>query len=98
MLLFTFTEDMDVETPCLKNTNPNLMWKWKSLTNNGLSLVGIVIGGNVDYSVSSAIPTLGEYNAIMDLTLKVKYSVACKGSPFSFSAVYNTPKQFNVND
>jgi len=84
----------------VKNSNPDpsLSWQWQSLKNNGIGMSGVSIGGNIDYSVIRAIPSVGKYNAIMDLDFKVKYSIACKGSPFSSSVNYNSAKNFNVND
>lgn len=80
------------------NTNPSLQWKWQSLEHQNISMVGVVIGGSIDYSLISATPTIGQYNAIMDLDFKVKYSVVCKGSPISMELVYNSNKNFDVNN
>jgi hypothetical protein len=93
--LFSWEKGIHEKT---NNTNPSLQWKWQSLDHQNISRVGVVIGGNIDYSLISAIPTLGQYNAIMDLDFKVKYSVVCKGSPISTELVYNSNKNFNVND
>lgn len=81
-----------------RNTNPNLTWVWQSLTNNGISLSGWVAGGHIEPKLMQAIPSVGKYNAIMDLTFNVEYSVACKGSPFSRDKGYNSAKNFSVND
>jgi hypothetical protein len=80
------------------NTQPTLQWKWKSIEHKKIKMVGTVVGGTVEYDEISAVPTLGIYNAGMDVDFSVKYSVACKGSPFSNEAVYNSKKTFNVND
>lgn len=93
--LFSWEKGIHEKT---SNINPSLQWKWQSLNHQNISMVGVVVGGSIDYSLISAIPTLGEYNAIMDLDFKVKYSVVCKGSPLSTELVYNSNKNFNVND
>jgi hypothetical protein len=93
--LFSFEKGVHVKTD---NPNPNLRWIWQSLDHQNIALVGIVFGGDLDYSLISATPTLGLYNAIQDLDFKVKYSLVCKGSPFAREAVYNSTKPFNVND
>ena len=80
------------------NTNPSLQWEWLSLDHQGLGKAGVVIGGSVEYSLVSSIPTIGLYHATMDLDFKVEYSLVCKGSPFSIELLYNSQKAFNVND
>lgn len=80
------------------NTEPTLKWKWKSFQHKAIKMVGTVVGGTVEYAEISAVPTVGIYNAGMDVDFSVKYSVACKGSPFANEAVYNSKKTYNVND
>lgn len=93
--LYSFERGVHVK---VNNSNPNLQWNWQSLEHQNISMVGIVVGGSIEYSLISATPTIGLYNAIMDLDFKCKYSVVCKGSPFSSESVYNANKAFNVND
>jgi hypothetical protein len=93
--LFSFERGVHVKT---NNTNPSLQWKWQSLEHQGIARVGVVIGGSAEYGLISATPTLGLYNAIMDIDFKVTYAVFCKGSPFSTELVYHSANAFNVND
>lgn len=78
--------------------NQNNQWTWQSLEHQGISRVGVVVGGDVTYTLISATPTLGTYNAIMDLDFKVKYSLVCKGSPFSAELAYHSAIAINAND
>jgi hypothetical protein len=93
--LFSFEKGVHVKTD---NPNPYLRWVWQSLEHKQLSKVGIVIGGDLEYNLIDATPTIGLYNAIMDIDFGVKYSVVCRGSPVSFERTYNGNKNFNVND
>jgi len=93
--LFSFDKGIHVATA---NPDPTLKWNWQSFEHQNISRVGIVIGGNVEYALISATPTIGLYNAVMDLDFKVTYSIICKGSPFSTELTYNSNKLFHVND
>lgn len=93
--IFSWEKGIHVKTT---NSNPNLQWQWQTFDHQGVSLVGTVVGGNVDYSIITSNSTLGLYNAVMDLDLRVKYEVVCKGSPFSTELAYNCNKMFNIND
>jgi hypothetical protein len=80
------------------NSDPNKQWEWQSLENQGIGMSGFNVGGSVEYSLISAIPTLGRYYAIMDLDFKVKSSVVCKGSPVASELIYPANRHFNVNE
>ncbi len=90
-----YEKDIHVNT---NNHDPNLQWKWQSFEHQNLSLVGIIIGGAVEHTLISANPVIGQYHAVMDLKVSLKYSVGFKGSPCSSELVYPCNKMFNVND
>jgi hypothetical protein len=61
----------------VNNPNPNLQWKWQSLEHLSIGVVGMVVGGAVEPTVNTAIPTIGLYNSGMDINFSVKYSIVC---------------------
>ncbi len=82
----------------VKQNDPTFPWKWKSLEHKELGLIGVVVGGTVEYSLIDAIATLGTYNATMAITYKIKSSIVCQGSPGSWGEAYTVPMAFNIND
>ncbi len=69
------------------NQNTNLQWEWETLTHENLSLVGVVLGGSIEYNTLYSNADVGVYIAKMNLTFKCKYSFICKGSPISSELV-----------
>ena len=93
--LFSWEKGTHIKT---NNSNPSQQWQWQSLEHQDIAMVGLALGGSIEYSEISAIPHVDLYTAGMDLDFKVKYSVACKGSPISLELVYNCKKIINVNE
>ena len=66
----------------------NNEWRWKSLEHVSISRSGTVVGGTIDCSLDAANPTVGLYNAHMELHFTIKASAICSGSPISFSQTF----------
>jgi hypothetical protein len=93
---YIFSFDQGIHEKDINNSaNP---WKWQSFNHNDISLVGIVVGGTAEPSLISATPTIGIYNAVMEVKFKVKYSVICSISPINYTLTYTSSKLFNVNN
>jgi hypothetical protein len=70
------------EAPQLgKHVKVNNVWKWKSLEHTGIQMVGSIYGGTITATTDATAPYIGEYFAGQLLYYRIKYSVACKGSP-----------------
>lgn len=83
----------------VSNSNPSLQWKWESLIHSGLAMDGFVVGGTLNYSLVSATPTLGSYNAIMEVQVQLTASLTVVGIPISRSRlVPPATHAFNIND
>jgi hypothetical protein len=81
----------------VNNPNPSLQWQWESLAHIGIQKEGISVGGSVDYSDVIATPTLGLYNAVMNLSVRIVFSVVCSYGPAVRDKIYQCNKMFNVN-
>jgi hypothetical protein len=72
------------------HTFVNNEWVWKSLTHKSISRVGWTVGGSVNATVLSAIPSIAKYWAGMELAYSIELSAICKGSPISTTATHRT--------
>lgn len=76
-------------------TKVNNEWRFTSLTHQSHAREGWVVGGTITLSSFNAHPTVGIYNAIMDLDYTIEASVVCTGSPLNLSFTYRAGKSFN---
>lgn len=81
----------------VNNPDPNLQWEWKSLEKISHGLIGGTVGGSIEIESCIGTPTLGRYNAFMDMETVMKFSAACKGSPFAYSNPYRSVLKLNMN-
>lgn len=94
--LFSYDHDTHIKTG---STNPRTRWKWKLFEHKNIDVVGTVIGGTVEPDFISAAPTLGLYNAVMDVDFSVKYTYKCAVIiPKSTTLTYNSKRVFDAND
>ncbi len=95
-------EIISVETGIHKKVNnipSSTQWEWKSLTHSGLAMDGFIVGGTLNYSLISATPTMGLYNAIMEVQVQLTASISVFGITLSHSRVLPpSTKVLNVND
>jgi hypothetical protein len=80
----------------INDLDPNKQWEWVSLEHQGIDKKGVTIGGSVEVTCPSNTPTLGIYNAVMDLKLNIVYSAVCKGSPLTIEDTKRAQKLFNM--
>ncbi len=71
-------------------------WKWQSFTHKSIAMEGFIIGGSVDYSQVTATPTLGLYNAVMNLQINIKFTLLCSFGPVIKDVIVQCNKMFNV--
>ena len=78
----------------------DLKWRFESLTHDGDSQDGAMIGIIVTYKITQNIPTIStaKLNASMVLKPTLKFELVCKGSPIYRHVNYECIKYFNVND
>lgn len=92
--IFSYDKGVHEKDP-VNLANP---WKWQSFDHDAITQVGVVIGGSVEPTLLTATPTVGLYNAAMEIKFKVKYSVICSISPINYTLTYTSSKLFNIND
>lgn len=78
--------------------NINGDWQFKSLSHLSISKQGYAVGGEVNCTLISATPTVGIYNAIMEIQYQLEKKIECRGIEFSSNDVFTAKKPWNVND
>ena len=74
-------------------------WEFETLEHQGQARTGTVLGGTFTLNMISAIPTVGTYNAIMELNFTTTASFVCSGSPISIDSQPITARGlWNVTD
>ena len=85
-----------LETGVHKKVNNE--WRWESITHNSVTRTGLMLGGDVQCTSHTGIPTLGVYNAAMTVMYNLQFSVVCRGFPITTNGDFTSTKFFNVND
>lgn len=81
----------------VSHDDPKKQWEWKSLVHSTLSLQGIVIKGKVTTQLNSAVPTLGIYNANIEVNFTLISTFEGKGVAVTKYDIKNNIQYFNVN-